>query len=122
MTRWDLQRLLALELQRRGREIAQPLLMVRDPNEAALKNGLLGQELGAGSQQLRWRTPYALLAGRRAQAGLGPPPSPPIWWSEDEPAPPREPTADEEAALAGWRKAHMVGRGKKVKQEGVCDG
>ena len=113
VTRWDLQRLLALELQRRGRGIAQPLLMVRDPNEAALKNGLLGQELGAGSQQLRWRTPYALLAGRRAQAGLGPPPSPPIWWSEDEPAPPREPTADEEAALAGWRKAQMVGRGKK---------
>ena len=113
VTRWDFQRLVGLELQRRRRGVAQPLLMVCDPNEAALKNGLLRRELGAGSQLLRWRTPYALLAERRERAGLAPPPRPPIWWSEDDTAPPREPTAAEEADLADWRKKYMVGRGKK---------
>ena len=113
VTRWDFQRLVELELQRRTRGVAQPLLMVCDPHEAALNNGLLRRELGAGSQLPRWRTPYALLAERRERAGLHAPPPPPIWWSEDDTAPPREPTAAEEADLADWRKKYMVGRGKK---------
>jgi hypothetical protein len=113
VTRWDFQRLVELELQRRTRGVAQPLLMVCDPNEAALKNGLLKRELGAGSQLPRWRTPYALLTERRERAGLDAPPPPPIWWSEDDSTPPREPTAVEAAALKNWRKKYMVGRGKK---------
>ena len=113
VTRWDLQRLIALDVSRRQGGATVPMLMVRPPNEAPLRNGLLISELGPGSQLARWRTPHRLLVERCECAGAVLPPPPPIWWDESSSAAPREPSVAEEAALAEWRQAYMVGRSRK---------
>lgn len=117
-TRWDLQKLFALEVSRRAH--AQPWLMVRPPNEAALANGMLKAELGSESSLARWRTPHSLLAERLRHAEAVPPP-PPIWWDPSSAVPPRMPSDAEDAALAVWRHSHMVGRGHQ-KASAAADG
>lgn len=107
-TRWDLANLLLLQACRG----TSPLVSITHPNEGAMANGLLHQELvhGGGRQ---WVTPWQLLASHRAVLDAPPPPLPPLL-IPDSTQPPTTLLSKEEAAeLRKWCTQHLWSKRKE---------
>ena len=113
-TRWDLATICQAEAVRE-RASQPPLVCVAPPNEFALRNGILREELGTPSAPLtqRWSSPYAVLSANLRNSELTVS-LPPLWFPEGTAAPPSRPTAAQHsAALEWWRREGASKRGDK---------